>query len=290
MSKSTIAESKFRLLSETKLGPPVLKVRDINKMLRFYEDVFGLDANYSGDMVELRINNSPLLILKNDPNAKEVSHDSAGLYHYAILLPNRESLAQAYSTIEGKAIFEGFADHGVSEALYLHDPERNGIEIYRDRPREEWNHDKEGHVVFEALPLDLHGILSELPSEKLNNAFPFGARIGHIHLRVTNLERSVKFYHEKLGFDITADLSNFGAMFLSVGGYHHHIGLNTWHSIQGRPHKAFDRGLDEFTIEVPYQKLFVKKLESQLENPLSTNEREIKTFDPDGIPVKIKFT
>ncbi|MHB1907616.1 MAG: VOC family protein [Nitrososphaerales archaeon] len=290
MSKSTIAESKFRLPGETKLGPPVLKVRDIDKMLRFYEEVFGLEANRSGDGIELHINNSPLLILKNDPNAKEVSHDSAGLYHYAIVLPDRKSLAQAYSTIEGKASFEGFADHGVSEALYLHDSERNGIEIYRDRPREEWNHDKEGHVVITTLPLDLNEVLSELPSEKSTKTFPFGARIGHMHLRVTNLERSVEFYHEKLGFDVTTDLSNFGAMFLSAGGYHHHIGLNTWHSLEGRPHETGERGLDEFTIEVPYQKLLVKKFESQLENALFTSKREIKILDPDGIPVKIKFT
>lgn len=276
-------------------------------MLAFYQGVFGLRLNRTGrdrldnlQFVELAFTESfdeagnVVLVLKNDPAAVEVSSASAGLYHFAILVPNRKSLAQAYSGIERNHIhFDGFADHLVSESLYLHDPENNGIEIYRDRPRNEWSHDSEGLVVMDTLPLDLDSILAEMPREKEmeQQVFPSGARIGHIHLKVTDLDRSLEFYREKLGLDVSADLSSIGAVFLSAGGYHHHVGLNTWHSLGGESHKSGQAGLDSFAIALPYRDSLIRQIQSRLESyPMTkVEEWKILVVDPDGISITVRF-
>src|SRR5690348_4955391 len=198
------------------VGPPTLRVKDLQKQLSFYENILGLQVNqrYKTDdnleTVDLGFKGrfkdykEPLLILKHDPDAKQTMHDFAGLFHFAILVPNRKNLAFAYSSIKNSSMnFDGFADHLVSESLYLHDPEHNGIEIYSDKPRNKWQHDADGYVMMDTLPLDLESLLSELnKDERKNTTFPSGSKIGHMHLRVTNLERSVKFY-QKLGLDIT---------------------------------------------------------------------------------------
>jgi catechol 2,3-dioxygenase len=247
-----------------KIGPPTLRVRDLDGVLDFYENIFGLvidrriDDHDDLETVELRVkaganNSDPLLILKHDPNAKPVPNNFAGLFHFAILVPDRKSLAIAYSSIEQSQVqFDGFADHLVSESLYLNDPERNGIEIYRDKPSNEWTRDSKGHVIMDTLPLDMKDLLAEtFDNQKPPATFPNGARVGHIHLRVTDLERSVKFYSEKLGLDVSADWFAMGAMFLSAGGYHHHLGLNIWHSLAGTRHQTGDVGLDSFKINTP---------------------------------------
>ena len=297
--------TQFKLPDGLNMGPTVLKVRDIERMLGFYRDKLGLQLNSTGhdplddqEFMELGFKGKfkagdPILILKNDPKAEEAPRDSAGLYHFAILVPDRKSLAQAYLGIERNHVrFDGFGDHLVSESLYLHDPEGNGIEIYRDRPRNEWARDKDGHIMMDTLPLDLDGILGELSQEndKASDIFLNGARIGHMHLRVTNLQRSLEFYHKDLGFDIIADLSSMGAAFLSAGGYHHHIGLNTWHTLNGKHHETREAGLNAFTIEVPYDDSLMHQLESHLESAILTKigENELLISDPDGIQILVK--
>ncbi len=298
--------AQLKLSDRLNIGPTVLKVRDLERTLGFYRDKLGLLVNSKGhdpldDLEYLELgfkenfskSGDPLLILKNDPEAEEAPRDSAGLYHFAILVPDRKSLAQAYLGIQRNHLqFDGFGDHLVSESLYLHDPEGNGIEIYRDRPRNEWARDKDGHIMMDTLPLDLDGILAELSqeNEKASDIFPNGARIGHMHLRVTNLQRSLEFYHKDLGFDIIADLSSMGAMFLSTGGYHHHIGLNTWHSLNGKHHETREAGLNEFTIEVPRDDLLMHQLESHLESAILTRigENKLLISDPDGIRILVK--
>ncbi len=227
----------------------------------------------------------PLLILKHDPGAKEAPHNFAGLFHFAILVPDRKSFARAYSALEKNHLrFEGFADHLVSESLYLRDAERNGIEIYRDRPTSEWMHDNEGHVVMDTLSLNLAGLMDELSSKDRDSTetFPNGARIGHMHLRVTNLEQSVKFYQTKLGLRISADWSEMGAMFLSAGNYHHHIGLNIWHSLNGKKHEPGEVGLDEFSTN-----LYFDSTSDPADATPERNDNE-PIFDPDGIQTKSK--
>lgn len=299
-SKDSVKDEQFTLPNEMSMGPPTLIIKDLGRMIQFYENKLKLKVTRSNDSVQLWCNQKiagdvdPLLILKQDPKAREPPHNSAGLYHFAILVPDRKSLALAYSSLTKNGIqFEGFADHLVSESLYFRDPERNGIEIYRDRPPGEWIFDNDGRVVMDVLSLNLDDVISELSKEELQitQAFCNGAKIGHIHLRVTDLHRSLRFYHGKLGLDISSDLSPMGAIFLSAGGYHHHIGLNTWHSQNGEPHQAGQVGLDRFTIKLPYNESLFHQLESRLENKLdaSRNGRELFVTDPDGIQLVVKW-
>jgi catechol 2,3-dioxygenase len=302
---------------EMRIGSPVLRVKNIDRVLLFYQKGLGLhvnrryqdgeddDEHVDSDNLEYDLafkqkflSDEPILILHHDPNAKNVPQRSAGLYHFAILVPDRRSLATTYLALINSGVrFDGFADHLVSESLYLRDPENNGIEIYRDRQASEWSHDSEGYIKMDTLPLDLNSIVSELNEEerKTAKAFPTGARIGHIHIRVTNLERSIKFYHEKIGLDITSDWSSMGASFLSAGGYHHHIGMNTWHSLNGKVHANGETGLENFTITIPDRSSF-KTIESIINHHTSSeqqkNQKDDKdqflVSDPDGIQIVFK--
>ena len=285
-----------------KLGSPVLRVRDIDKIVMFYETKLGLqikrrhqddygNAVYELGFVHIDYPEGSLLQLHHDPNAKNASPHSAGLFHFAILVPNRESLASTYLALKNSGVYyDGFADHLVSESLYLRDPENNGIEIYRDRPARDWPRDSEGNIMMDTLPLNLQSIVSEMDRLESENpvAFPIGARIGHMHLKVTNLERSIKFYHKILGFDITVDWRSMGAAFLSAGGYHHHVGMNTWHSMNGEVHSNDVLGLENFTITVPDISSFnrIRDLLKQKEQKSYGNQ--LMVSDPDGIQIVIR--
>jgi catechol 2,3-dioxygenase len=298
------------------IGDPVLRIRDIDRVLTFYEKSIGLhvikryatqgDCNGDDLIYEIGLksanSNQRLLTLHHDPNAKVASQHSAGLFHFAILVPDRKSLASTYLALRNSGVdYDGFADHLVSESLYLRDPENNGIEIYRDRSSKEWPRDGEGHIMMDTLPLDLDSLIDEINNnnqeEERNNieAFPTGARIGHIHLKVTNLERSMKFYHEKLGLDITSDWGSMGAAFLSAGGYHHHIGMNTWNSLNGDSHIHGKTGLENFTITIPDKSTLnilgsIMQDSSKPEKQQRTEERsQLLISDPDGIQFHIKL-
>jgi catechol 2,3-dioxygenase len=299
------------------IGNPVLRIRYIDRVLTFYEKTVGLQVikrysayDYDDDSDDLIYeiglksanSNQRLLTLHHDPNAKVASQYSAGLFHFAILVPDRKSLASTYLALRNSGVdYDGFADHLVSESLYLRDPENNGIEIYRDRSSKEWSRDGEGHIMMDTLPLDLDSLIDEINNnnqeEERNNieAFPTGARIGHIHLKVTNLERSMKFYHEKLGLDITSDWGSMGAAFLSAGGYHHHIGMNTWNSLNGDSHIHGKTGLENFTITIPDKSTLnilgsIMQDSSKPEKQQRTEERsQLLISDPDGIQFHIKL-
>ncbi len=289
----------MKLPSDITIGPPTLLVKDIQKQTTFYKDTMNLQENrrYSEDglqTIELGFKErfkqyrEPLLILKHDPDAEETHHNFAGLYHFAILVPDRKSLASAYVSLTRSSVsFDGFADHLVSESLYLHDPERNGIEIYRDKPRNTWQYDKNGHVIMDTLPLHLESIVSELDRGDIQDTFPNGAKIGHMHLRVTNLQRSSRFY-QKLGFDLTSDWSRMGANFLAVGVYHHHIGMNVWHSLNGKPHAKDEKGLEVFRIQIPEDSIIETLAQELREYVKKINKNELFLSDPDGIQVLIK--
>jgi catechol 2,3-dioxygenase len=299
--------------SRIRIGPPLLLIKDIDRELRFYEEYFDLQPirkyqdDHGGFIYDLgfrHLSDSyerlPLISLQHSPDAKIPSPGSAGLYHFAILVPDRGDLAATYLALKESGIqFEGFADHLVTESLYLRDPENNGIEIYRDRPSEEWPRDTEGRLIMDTLPLNLQSLLSEMNNVESNNKIPFpkGGIIGHIHLRVTNLERSIRFYHEKLGLDITTtDWISMGIAFLSEGGYHHHIAINTLYSLHGDVHREDVTGLKNFTI-VASDTSFYNSIKSNIimNDPTSdyqmadngaTNEFTIK--DPDGIQIVIR--
>jgi catechol 2,3-dioxygenase len=297
--------------SSIKIGPPLILVKDFDKVLNFYERYLDLQlvkkypVQRGNRLYELYFrhdspssNNLPLLLLQHDPDARIASPHSAGLFHFAILLPHRKDLASTYVALRELGVqFDGFADHLVSESLYLRDPENNGIEIYHDRPVEEWPRNSEGHLIMDTLPLDLQSLLSEPTKDESNNAIPFptGGRIGHIHLRVTNLERSISFYHEKLGLDLTVDWRSMGAAFLSKGGYHHHIGINTWYSLDGEVHEDDVNGLKNFTITTSNMSFFNLIRSNTLHDSHSSEQRrhitesnQFTVTDPNGIQIVIK--
>ena len=186
-----------------------------------------------------------------DPSAPRApARHTSGLFHQAILVPSRADLAAAlHRVVDAGWRLSGASDHLVSEALYLSDPEGNGIEIYRDRPREEWPV-RDGTIQMSTVPLDLEGVLGELRQRGRRRGMPAGTRIGHVHLNVGDLTAAEAFYSGGLGFDVTVR-GYPGALFLSAGGYHHHIGLNTWTGEGAPPPPPGSRGLRSFEIEAP---------------------------------------
>ena len=296
----------LKLTTALRLGPPTLRVRELGAALDFYKNDIGLLVKRQGagsdglELVELGFKQKaePLVILKADPAAARPPHDSAGLYHYAVLVPERKDLASTFLAVGNSGVtYEGFADHSFSEAIYLHDTERNGMEFYADRPRASWPNWEEmaegagSYQRFASMngPLDIDSLLKELTKGDRTDPVPFpkGAGIGHMHLRVTDLEQSMEFYHSRLGFDITMYFPEIGAAFLSVGGYHHHLGLNTWHSKGGPPQRQGDAGLEEFRIALPSAADLdaVSKRFPEFER----GERSLTVRDPDNLAITFEL-
>jgi catechol 2,3-dioxygenase len=235
----------------TSMGPVRLTVADLDRARDFYRDAIGLtELPASSGVVALGAGDRPVVELVGDPDAPPRPQGTSGLFHLAILVPSRPDLARALQRVaEAGWHLTGASDHLVSEALYLNDPEDNGIEIYRDRPRDEWPV-RDGVIQMATLPLDLDGVLSELRREDASAAMPEGTRIGHVHLNVGDLAAAEAFYSGALGFDVTVR-GYPGALFVSAGGYHHHLGLNTWAGEGAPPPSPGSRGLREFEIVLP---------------------------------------
>lgn len=206
-----------------------LRVSDLARSVDFYARRLGLSVcRQSASQAELSIApaGAPLLRLTEDRHAASPSPDTAGLFHAALLFSNRAALGRWLRTAgEAGVKFDGFSDHGVSEAIYLSDPDGNGLEFYVDRPREAWPRAADGHLAMTTAPLEVNALLKA--GESPGPTPLEGARWGHLHLRVTNLDRSQKFYEETLGLELTQRYGH-SARFLAADGYHHHLGLNTW--------------------------------------------------------------
>lgn len=241
--------TKTILQPDTQIGLVQIRVSNLERSLTFYQNVVGLSVlRQTGREVEMTADGqNVLLILREIENARVIRPNSvAGLYHFAILVPDRPSLGLVVRNLISSGIEVGQGDHLVSEALYIQDPDNNGIEIYRDRPKSEWKYDAEGHVMMSTDPVDVDGLLAA--SEGLSwNGLPAGTVIGHVHFHVGNLNKAKAFYVDLLGFELTANYGS-AAMFISAGGYHHHIGLNVWAG-QGAPAAPADTvGIDYFTL------------------------------------------
>lgn len=257
MSTADLATSRVspvRIHPDTSMGAVRLTVSDLEASRRFYEQAVGLRATEQDDgTLALGVaGERPLVELSGDASAPPLDRGATGLFHMAILMPSRRDLAVALARLaEANWPLDGASDHLVSEALYLSDPDGNGIEIYRDRPREEWRQ-VDGQLEMSTLPLDLRGLLAELTgADRLEPAAPSGTRMGHVHLQVSDLESSEAFYNRILGFDVMVR-GYPGALFVSAGGYHHHLGLNTWHSRGAAPPVPGAIGLQRFEILLPH--------------------------------------
>lgn len=245
------------LPASTTLGPVRLTVTDLTGTADFYERVIGLvPLTREGDSATLGTPSGAALVeLVERADAAPRPRRSSGLFHLALLLPSRADLALALRRLAtARYPLDGASDHLVSEALYLTDPEGNGIEIYRDRPRAEWDREPDGQIKMATLPLDLDSVIDAMPagvtSETPNESVPAGTRMGHVHLQVADVEQAEAFYNGVLGFDVVVR-GYPGALFVSAGGYHHHLGLNTWASAGGVPNTPGTRGLDRFEVVLP---------------------------------------
>jgi catechol 2,3-dioxygenase len=224
-----IAPPGYRLPDGTHIGGVHLQIADLDRSIAYYEHVLGLHVQDRRDgAARLGPHGSDLTLvhLRERPGARPAPRRGAyGLYHFAILLPDRPSLGRFATHAAGQGARMGMADHLVSEALYLTDPDGLGIEVYADRPRSTWR--QQGRELAMATdPLDLEGVMAAGRGRDWDG-MPAGTVMGHVHLHVGDLDQADAFYHGALGFDRIV-WSYPGALFLSAGGYHHHLGTNTW--------------------------------------------------------------
>lgn len=239
-----------RIDPAARIGAVHLTISDLGRSVRFYESHVGftLHRREEGTAWLGADDRADLVVLSQSESAPRV-RGTTGLYHFAILVPSRDDLSRALRRlVTTETVLQGAADHGVSEALYLADPDGNGIEIYRDRPHAEWPY-VHGQLRMGADPLDLDGLLGD--GKGVNGAgLASGTVVGHVHLHVARLDEAERFYVGVLGFDL---MQRYGpsALFVSAGGYHHHIGLNTWVGVGAPPPPPGAIGLRHFDVQLP---------------------------------------
>ena len=282
-------ETRRSIDPRTDLGYVHLTVADLDRSLEFYADVLGFGVRRrEGNSSHLGASGEDLLVLTESPGAEPRPRNATGLYHFAILLPDRASLARALRRLVEKDYpLWGASDHLVSEALYLDDPDGNGIEIYRDRPRGEWRW-REGQVEMDTRRLDLGGLLGEPGGERLWEGLPSDTSIGHVHLHVRDLDEAERFYHGSLGFDVTTRYAR-QALFVSAGGYHHHVGLNTWAGVGAPPPPSGSAGLRYFTVRLPEHSELEQVVRRLREDRVAFEQKPNSVFlrDPSGNGISI---
>ncbi len=247
-----MADTQDLLAADTSMGPVTLLVGNLDAQTAYYRDAVALSVlRATADTVTLGRGATPLVILKHAPELVHASPRDAGLFHTAILFDTEASLAAAVYSVATKApgTFTGSSDHIVSKAFYFNDPEGNGIELYWDRDRSQWSW-THGQIEMSTLFLDPNAFLRENLTEEATETPNFGdAVVGHVHLSVGDLESAKEFYVNRLGFEQTIALPG-QALFVSAGGYHHHMAMNIWNSA-GAGRRARTLGLAQVDIVVP---------------------------------------
>jgi catechol 2,3-dioxygenase len=268
-----------------------LAVSDLPRSVDFYERVLGLPLIVRDEhRAELGADPArPALLLGDIAAPTPLPPGATGLYHVAWLHPSRAALAETVLRVAGSRwLIEGASDHGVSEALYLSDPDGLGIEIYADRPRERWERPPEGHgVKMVTLPLDVDDLLAQSAAEPAP-AMPAGTAVGHVHLKVSDVPRAAAFYRDRLGFEEQAKLPS--AAFLAAGGYHHHVGVNSWQSRGATPAPDSAPGLRGIEFELGGAGA-LEELERGLAQEggeprgAHVEDERMAVTDPDGVPL-----
>ena len=284
-----IAPPAHRLPAATHLGQIRLQVVGLARSLRFYQEVLGFAIREQADgsaVLGAHESDTALVEVVERPGARPAPRRGRlGLFHVAFLLPERADLARFLQHLAGRGVQPGMSDHLVSEALYLTDPDGLGIEVYADRPREAWR--REGREIsMTTMPLGVPDLMQEAGDVSWTG-MPQGTVVGHVHLHVGDLKRAEAFYHETLGFDKVV-WSYPGALFLSAGGYHHHLGTNTW-AADAPSATDDDARLLEWTLVVPAADN-VAAIERSLEDAGYTTARDADAClvtDPWGTPLRI---
>jgi catechol 2,3-dioxygenase len=276
----------------TIVGEVQLKVADLDEALFFYQDILGYQTLDASDTSAVLTSGSGRIdfVLIEISGALPVSWRTTGLFHAAILLPERRDLARIVRQLTDRGWdIGGASDHGVSEALYLNDADGNSIEIYVDRPQDQWPTDN-GRLRMVTERLDFENLFRELQGDTQEwERMPEGTRIGHVHLQVSDLEASRNFYTTVLGFEVTQD-SYPGALFMSAGGYHHHIGINVWagRGVPRPDEKAV--GLKQFSVFVPEPGWdgVLARLSRAGIDIRKDGDGTVIVSDPDGIDVQLR--
>jgi catechol 2,3-dioxygenase len=275
-----------RIDPATRLGHVHYTVANLDKQIDFYHNVLGFQLHWrEGDSVGLGTNNgdttrqSDLLRLTEVKSARR-AHRVTGLYHTAFLIPTRWEIAQLLKNIaETRTPIQGMVNHRTHWAIYLPDTEGNGIELAWDFPKEVWPNPAQ-ILELGNLPLEPAEVLAELQSDSSPwQGLDARTTVGHVHLHVNYLNRAEDFYHEQLGFDVIFSRADFGATFVSAGGYHHHIGLNTWKGVGTPPPPADSLGLRHFTVVLPNQSALDQVLAGVEQDPIHTDEG-VLLYDP----------
>ncbi|MBC1543156.1 VOC family protein [Listeria cossartiae] len=271
-----------------RLGEVVLNVGHLKEMAGFYQEVIGLTLLEENErMARLGVSGSDeaLLVLKKIDHAVVPEVPRIGLFHTAFLLPTRESLADVLTHLAKSGYpIDGAGDHAYSEALYLHDIEGNGIEIYADRPKNEWMRDGEGNLPMVTEQVDVDGLL-QMATGKPFTGMPSGTIIGHVHLQVADADKAEEFYKEALGMNLTTAIPS--ARFFAAGDYHHHIGSNVWAGRNLENRHENEVGLAWFTIITPDKEVITSNLEQQ-GYEVKRFENTISVTDSNGIKIHFK--
>jgi catechol 2,3-dioxygenase len=271
------------------VGPVQLRVQDIHRAAAYYENVLGLrilGRSSSTAVLGVPSDELPLVMLREVEGSITPPRTYAGLYHFAVLLPDRASLGAFMRHLHSIGERFGASDHSVSEALYLTDPDGNGIEVYRDRPRTEWKYDSNGFVHMTVDPLHEQQLLHEGENTQWHGV-PAGTSMGHVHLHVHDMEEAYRFYVEVLGLELAADPQKFPAFFIAAGGYHHHIGLNPWAGAQAPKASIRNTGIDMYTLLLSSEQS-LEPVAERLEAagyPFHREEHALYVIDPSGIVV-----
>ncbi len=284
-----VAPPGFRLPDATRIGRVRLQVSDLERSIVYYQSVIGLEVrDRSEGSVSLGPNGGdPILELKELRGARAVPRRGLlGLYHFAILLPDRPALGRFIAHLSEIGAYAGMSDHLVSEAVYLTDPDGLGIEVYADRSRDSWQAIGR-QVVMASKPLDVESVVGSAGGQKWDG-MPAGTRIGHVHFYVGEIEKAAGFYHAGLGLDKI--VWNYpGALFMSAGGYHHHVGVNTW--AEGSPPASNDDAkLVDWELIVPDSdsaEAAAKSLESAGFD-VERSEGYASASDPWGIRLRLR--
>ncbi|WP_271006189.1 VOC family protein [Listeria seeligeri] len=271
-----------------RLGEVVLNVGHLEEMAGFYQEVIGLTLLEKNErVVRLGVSgsNEALLVLRKIDNAVVPEVPRIGLFHTAFLLPTRENLADVLvHLIKSGYPIDGAGDHAYSEALYLHDIEGNGIEIYADRAKTDWMRDAEGNLPMVTEEVDVDGLLKIATGEAFTG-MAVGTKIGHVHLQVSDVDKAEQFYRRALGLNLTTAIPS--ARFFAAGDYHHHIGTNMWAGRNLQNRQEQEVGLAWFTIITPDKEAISKQLEEK-GYQVNRFEKTISVVDSNGIMIHFK--